>query len=188
MPTLLTHGLVGGALAPLGPPSVPRAALAATLAGLAVLPDLDVLAFSLGIPYAHWLGHRGVSHSLAFALALAAIVAVGAQRRWRMPARDTWLLFGLLAAATASHGVLDALTDGGLGVAFLAPFDDTRHFLPVRPIHVSPIGIRSFFEGPALAVLESEIVVVWLPALAVLVALRLLRGVTGRPAPERARR
>ncbi|HEM46072.1 MAG TPA: metal-dependent hydrolase, partial [Alphaproteobacteria bacterium] len=180
--------LVGGALTPLAPRSVPRAGLAATMATLAILPDLDVVAFSLGIPYVHWLGHRGVSHSLPFALALAAVVALGARRRWHVPVRDAWILFGLYTVATASHGVLDALTDGGLGVAFFAPFDDARHFLPLRPIHVSPIGIRSFFEGPALAVLESEIVVVWLPVLAVLAALRLGRVASGRATRERARR
>ena len=45
----------------------------------------------------------------------------------------------------ASHGVLDALTDGGPGVAFLAPFDDTRYFFPWRPIRVSPLW-RGFFS------------------------------------------
>ncbi len=34
----------------------------------AVLPDLDVLAFRLDIPYGHDFGHRGFSHSLLFAL------------------------------------------------------------------------------------------------------------------------
>nr|HRC76832.1 rhodanese-like domain-containing protein [Kouleothrix sp.] len=32
------------------------------------------------------------------------------------------------------HGVLDAMTDGGLGVAFFAPFSATRYFFPFRPI------------------------------------------------------
>jgi membrane-bound metal-dependent hydrolase YbcI (DUF457 family) len=41
----------------------------------------------------------------------------------------------------ASHGVLDALTDGGKGVAFFSPFDTTRHFFPVRPIPVAPITV-----------------------------------------------
>ena len=33
-----------------------------------VLPDAEVLAFSLGIPCAHPLGHRGATHSIAFAV------------------------------------------------------------------------------------------------------------------------
>jgi len=47
--------------------------------------------------------------------------------------------------ATASHGLLDAMTDGGLGVAFFVPFDKHRYFLPWTPIRVSPIGVGRFF-------------------------------------------
>jgi inner membrane protein len=39
-----------------------------------------------------------------------------------------------IAVATASHGILDAFTNGGLGVAFFAPFDKTRYFFPVTPM------------------------------------------------------
>src|SRR5687768_772601 len=41
----------------------------------AVLPDADAIAFRMGIPYEHVLGHRGLSHSLVFAALLAAAVA-----------------------------------------------------------------------------------------------------------------
>jgi inner membrane protein len=34
-------------------------------AASAALPDLDVLAFALGIPYDAMLGHRGLTHDLA---------------------------------------------------------------------------------------------------------------------------
>jgi inner membrane protein len=70
----------------------------------------------------------------------------------------------LLFLCTASHGVFDAMTSGGLGVAFFAPFDETRYFFPWRPIRVSPIGF-GFFSRRGLAVLLSEIVWLWLPAL-----------------------
>ena len=55
----------------------------------------------------------------------------------------------------ASHGVLDALTDGGSGVAFLAPFDDTRYFFPWRPIRVSPFW-GGFFTPRGLETVTSE--------------------------------
>ena len=175
MPTILTHALVGAGLASLGPASLPRGRLAFTLAALSVLPDLDVLAFRLHIPYSHWAGHRGLSHSLAFALVVAAVVA-GLERR-RLPAAspDGWRFFALCTAALASHGLLDALTDGGLGIAFFLPFDATRHFFPVRPLAVSPIGVDAFVAGPALAVLRSEILVVWLPLAALVAARELVR-------------
>lgn len=67
------------------------------------------------------------------------------------------------ALITASHGVFDAMTDGGLGIAFFSPFDTTRYFFPWRPLRVSPIG-PGFFSGRALVVLTSELRWIWLPS------------------------
>lgn len=72
-----------------------------------------------------------------------------------------WKYFFL---ATASHGLLDAMTDGGLGVAFFAPLDNHRYFLPWTPIRVSPIGVGRFFTARGLAVIQSELLWIWLPA------------------------
>src|SRR5688572_10480141 len=79
------------------------------------------------------------------------LVALRADRR-------TFILF---FACTASHGLLDAMTDGGRGIAFFSPFSNHRYFLPWRPIRVSPIG------GIDFGVLWSEVRWVWLPAMAV---------------------
>lgn len=74
-------------------------------------------------------------------------------------------MWSYLFLVTASHGLLDALTDGGLGVAFFAPFDNHRYFLPWRPIRVSPIAMGRFFSGRGLAVLQSELLWIWLPSM-----------------------
>lgn len=39
----------------------------------AVLPDADVIGFRFGISYADAFGHRGFSHSLAFALLMGCV-------------------------------------------------------------------------------------------------------------------
>jgi inner membrane protein len=70
-----------------------------------------------------------------------------------------------LFLATASHGVLDAMTNGGLGVAFFSPFDNRRYFLPWRPVRVSPIAVTRFFTPRGLAILQSELLWIWLPAI-----------------------
>ncbi|MGH9369288.1 MAG: metal-dependent hydrolase [Thermoanaerobaculia bacterium] len=127
-----------------------------------VLPDIDALGFWLGIPYGAPLGHRGLTHSIAFAAALAAVLA--ALAFWRAPSRAA--AFGFLFLSGASHGAFDAMTDGGLGVAFFAPFDDTRYFLPWRPIEVSPIGLGGFLSRRGLAILTTEALWIWLPCLA----------------------
>ena len=134
------HVAVGMALGryAAGGGSARRLAGAMTLLSLlALLPDADVVAFWLRIPYSAPWGHRGASHSLVFALGVA-LVAAGVARALRAPAARWGTLTFL---AVASHGLLDALTNGGLGAALLWPFSHGRYFAPVRPLPVSPIGV-----------------------------------------------
>ena len=74
------------------------------------------------------------------------------------------LLILFFTICTASHAVLDALTTGGLGVAFFSPFDSTRYFFPWRPIQVSPIGVERFFSEKGIKVLLSEFVWIVIPS------------------------
>jgi len=85
---------------------------------LAMLPDLDVVAFKLGIPYAAEFGHRGASHSVVAALTIGLCAAPIIARWLRVPLLPTAVAAAL---AVLSHGPLDMLTDGGLGVAALWP-------------------------------------------------------------------
>lgn len=137
-----------------------------------MVPDLDVIGFHYGIPYGAFWGHRGFTHSLFFA-AVVASAAVLLAFRSALPNIGRGALWAYLFLATASHGVLDAMTDGGLGVAFLSPFDNRRYFLPWRPIRVSPIGFARFFTPRGFDILRSEILWIWIPS-AVLVASALL--------------
>jgi inner membrane protein len=137
-----------------------------------VIPDLDAIGFGFGVPYSHFWGHRGFTHSLVFAALLAAAVtlffrhAVGITRI---------SLFVYIFAATASHGLLDAMTNGGLGVAFFSPFDNQRYFLPWRPIRVSPIAVSRFFSPRAIGILKTELVWIWLPAAVFALAVLVLK-------------
>lgn len=139
-----------------------------------VVPDLDVIGFYFGISYGELWGHRGLTHSLPFAGVLSALL-VGLLYR-QQSARVQTAVFFYLLLCTASHGLLDAMTDGGLGVAFFSPFDTTRYFFSVRPIAVSPIGIRGFFHEGGFRVLASEAQWIWLPVAAGFVVLRTLQG------------
>ena len=180
MASLITHAFTAGALGK----TLTSAKLPPRFWALAVisslLPDADVIGFGLGIEYGDLLGHRGLSHSLAFALAwsFGALSLVSLQNIAR-GSRTWWKLFALLFTVTASHGVLDALTDGGLGVAFFAPFDGTRYFFPWRPLVVSPISFEQFFTSWGGTVLQSELKFIGLPLsviwLVVVVTRRILR-------------
>ncbi len=169
MASILTHPVVPLAIGlGAGLKRVPsRLLLLACLAS--ILPDLDVLAFKFGIPYHSDYGHRGFSHSISFALLTGVLAAVfNTQLK-----AGRLTVFLVISLSTLSHGLLDAATNGGLGVAFFWPVDSGRYFLPWRPLQVSPIGVSPFFSEWGLRTLLSELRFVWLPAL-LLTALSML--------------
>jgi inner membrane protein len=173
MPSFLAHAAPPLALIPaFSTPGLPRRLWVLGIC-CAMAPDLDVIGFRLGIRYEDVLGHRGLSHSLAFA-ALSALVLAYAVWPWREPPFSRLRIWLFLFLATASHGVLDTFTDGGLGVALLSPFDPTRYFAPFRPIEVSPFRAQSFLLR-ALPILRSEALWIGLPSLAAGLALLGLR-------------
>jgi inner membrane protein len=154
-----------------------------------VVPDLDVIGFRFGVRYADFWGHRGFTHSLLFAALLAGAAAIttpnssfqtdvrnpSASVSCPQPAISRLSLWFYFFLATASHGFLDAMTDGGLGVAFFSPFDNRRYFLPWTPIRVSPIGVTRFFTHRGLAVLQTEFLWIWLPSALLVASAWLLR-------------
>jgi inner membrane protein len=164
MATLFTHALVGATLGQAAPQELrKRRAFWFAAVLCASLPDIDVIGFSFGIHYGDLWGHRGITHSLLF----AALTAVCVTLALRKESHKAGKLILLLFVITASHGILDALTNGGLGVAFFSPFDLRRYFFPWRPIVVSPIGVGRLFSFRTMRVLWSEILWIWVPALVV---------------------
>ncbi len=175
MPTLLTHALAGFTGKDIALPREHNWRLWAACGLCSILPDLDVLAFRFGLPYGSVLGHRGFSHSLLFAAIAACAVAFVLTRSGYRARPWFWRLSLLLFIVTASHGLLDAMTDGGLGTAFFSPFDRTRYFLPFRPITAAPISVFRFFTPAGFNVLLSEILWIWIPCAALLVLAHLVR-------------
>ena len=163
MPTIISHGIAALALGKIIAFQRLPARFWILAVICAILPDADVLGFAFVVRYGDLLGHRGLTHSLLFALVIG--LAVGGLLSYTTPSlRSAWpLMVIFFFAVTASHGLLDAMTNGGLGVALFAPFSNTRYFFPWRPIRVSPIGIDAFFSSP-IPVLWSEIKWIWLPS------------------------
>lgn len=182
MASLISHAVVAlGIGAAFYKPHTPKRVLALG-AVCSMLPDIDVVGFHFGVHYGDFWGHRGITHSLLFAGLLATLmVATSLAGNGNVSANQKvlWLYFFL---ATASHGFLDAMTNGGLGVALFSPFDTSRYFLPWRPILVSPIGVWKFFSSRGVAVLRSEVIWIWVPAaLVALLALALRRFLVRNP-------
>lgn len=160
MPTILSHPVVPLALAiGLGSKIIPtRLAVIGILAS--ILPDLDVLAFRLGIAYSNDFGHRGFTHSLFFAL-IVGLAAMTCTKSLHSTRRTVFLFMTL---SVASHGMLDMLTNGGLGVAFFWPFSSERHFFPMQVIQVSPLSLSRILGPAGLLLFKSELTWLWSPA------------------------
>jgi len=179
MPTIITHAVVGLALGRLYTARrMPRVWYWDVLVILAILPDIDVLAFRFDIPYEAMLGHRGFTHSIPFAWVIGGLAAAICYRHCQTRFWDLW---GLFFVTVASHGLLDACTyGGGEGVGFLAPFDGERFWSPWRPIQVSQMGLHFFKTTRALETLWSEFVWVCLPAGLVVGVVELVRWTFSR--------
>lgn len=148
MPTPISHAAVGYAIGAWSPRDIPastrRVCLAA--AACAALPDIDVIGFA---------PHRGITHSLTFAVvaAMVATVVLFPEARTRRTRLQLMLTLGI---ALLSHGVLDALTTYSLGIEFFAPFSQERFRFPWTPLGRP--------NGQLLNELVLESLVLFLPA------------------------
>ena len=176
MPSAITHAVVGAcAGVAVSNGTTPKRLWAFSIL-CAVLPDADVITFLFGIRYEDLFGHRGFFHSIIFAL-FAALFLVWlffrkSQTTTFLSQGSYYLYFSTLILL---HGVLDAFTNGGEGVAFLAPFSNERIFFDFTPIEVSPVNLLLFFqEHRASLILSTELVWVWAPMFAAALLVRLL--------------
>ena len=175
MPTIISHGVVAIAGGKIFAKSNSQKFWLLSIV-CAILPDADAVLFRFGVPYGNMFGHRGFSHSIFFAIILAlAVVALGF-REIRFNSKQWWTFLSYFSLLGISHGILDAMTDGGLGVGFFIPFDSSRYFLPFRPIEVSPLGLKGLFSEWGLRVMLSEAFWIWLPAFIIVMIFRIAQA------------
>ena len=176
MPTIITHSVVA-ASSGMGFKSG-NDTLKFWILSLACssLPDADVIGYRyLYIPTYEFFGHRGFFHSPFFAAVLAIIVVGVFYRKEAIFSMQWWKYFLYFFVLTASHGVLDAFTNGGNGIALLTPITNERYFFPWTPIEVSPLSLKAFFSQRGLTVLKSEVVWIWTPCLLFVIFLKVKR-------------
>ena len=171
MPTIFSHAIFASSLASAIGPKRDQTRFWILTALCAILPDVDALSFVLRIRYDSMLGHRGITHSIFFAVIVGIVVSALFFSKAQIA---RWKLALYFAVVTATHPFLDMFTNGGHGVALLAPFSDERFFFPWRPIQVSPIGL-GFFSERGLAVISSEIIWIWIPAAVIVLFAWLVR-------------
>lgn len=168
MPTTLTHAIPAIAVGlGLGKNYISKR-LIFTGAFIANIPDLDLIGPRFyGIEFDSIYGHRGYTHSILFALVLAFIFSLFFLKS------DFKKAFLFLTFCTLSHGILDAFTEGGLGITFFWPFLDDRYYAFVQPIINVGISFRGLYAtAQGLPIFISEIIWVWLPFALLGLALR----------------
>ena len=179
MAAVVSHALAATAIAAvLRPERKPPVRYWAAAVAIAVVPDVDIAFVWMGARYRGMFGHRGITHSIAFAVIAAVVLARrlfrAARPRLRARIGAVFLLAGL------SHGFLDASMASGVGVAALAPFSAARYHAIFRPIAVTPPTGNPWLDPGGIRVTNSEILWIWLPALAAMLA-----GLRMRPAETR---
>ncbi len=166
MATVITHGvlplLAGRRLVPKELPPR-RLALAALLCSC--LPDVDLLAFAYDVRPPDALAHRGLTHSLAFAAALALVLTAAFFPRRVLQPGQLKRLWAVIFAAGASHGLIDAFTQGDVGVALLWPLTSHRFLLPLHPVPVAPLGADEVLGRWGALVVFNELLLLWVPVL-----------------------
>jgi inner membrane protein len=166
MPSIFGHTAAGLGIALAFSEGRPSARLWATATICAVVPDVDWFGEFFHLPQA--LSHRGATHSLLAALCIAAAAMYLAFRPQLRSPRH-WMC---LLTAALSHGMLDACTFGGTGVAFFFPFSGTRFFSLWQPIFVSPAPLNGRLLDWFLFSLGTEILWIGVPTLLLFVFLR----------------
>jgi inner membrane protein len=147
MPSSIAHASVAVLSSPLLSPRWRTRRVIGLTAVAAALPDLDAIGRPFGRGDIDWLGgHRALTHSLFAALAIATLSLAFIGREAKPGER--WRVFLFVLFVVASHGLLDAFSAYGEGVALFAPFTMYRWKSAWQP-----------FGG-----LWSELFALWLPA------------------------
>ncbi len=175
MASIISHAAAGAALSiAFAPNSAPGRYWPIAIAA-AILPDADSLLYYFRVSDYPTLSHRGFFHSPFLGLIISFLLMFLFFRDEALFSGCWFRYFLVFFLAWASHGFLDALTNGGRGVAFLSPFSSKRYFLPWTPIQVSPMRIKSFFTARGWAVFRNELVWIWLPGLTLVLLSRMVR-------------
>lgn len=146
----LTHAALGATVGLVGfRRRLGRRALAVgALVGM--LPDADVAAGWTGQPLAEWLYHRGLTHSVPFAVVAGPILGWAAWRLLRRGGQGAGPWIGLCVAALLTHPLIDLITH--YGTQLLAPFSPHRFAIPAMPI-IDPVFTLMLLAAVAVGLL-----------------------------------
>jgi inner membrane protein len=148
MSTLVGHALAATVASSAGAGGDQRAWWRITAFAIlaAVLPDLDIVVF-LTLEPLGMIPHRGISHSVLFAIASSSALTLIASRPPGLARKRIWVV---LFAAALSHPALDYLMGAGPPVPFFAPFSERGLLSPLRLLPTAYYGraAGAYFTTP----------------------------------------
>lgn len=159
-----------------------RVAIAGAICGS--IPDLDVVTYALEIRANEPLGHRGLFHSLPFALLVALVATAIVCRKLDKRSPAVRSIFVFLLASTAAHGLLDAVTQGEVGVALFAPFSDARLSSPVKLLAACPVGLTEYLGYFGLLSIANELLYAVIPVVLAVSIVRARREDAAETEPD----
>ncbi|HRI01206.1 MAG TPA: metal-dependent hydrolase [Saprospiraceae bacterium] len=165
MPTIIGHCFFGMSLASLKPVGLDVSKAIGLSILCSCIPDIDGIGFFAGIPYHSIWGHRGITHSILFAMLWSYLLSQYFLKDESRELKVQW--FFHFFWCTISHSLLDSMTDGGLGVGFFLPFIDERYFI-ANFIPVSPMSIGFFSSIPGILFLLEELTILGLISIPIL--------------------
>ena len=176
MPTIITHSVIAASSAYGFSHGKQTAKLVLLSITCSILPDADVVGYHwLYIPSYSFFGHRGFFHSPFFAALLSIVIVCIFYRKEVAFSKQWWKYVLYFFVIGSSHGLLDAMTNGGNGIALLSPITNNRYFFPWTPIEVSPLSMKSFLSQRGISVLISELIWIWVPLFVIVILLRMKR-------------
>ncbi len=142
MSSVIGHAMAGiaiGSAFGAGPAKEKKGRIFAVAALLAIVPDLDVPAYiafgSFGIA-----PHRGVTHTILFAVITSMIAAAAGSRYLRLTMLRTFILaLGVLL----SHLALDYFMGCGTPLQLLWPFSKTGYLFPYKVVPTAFYGLSA---------------------------------------------
>lgn len=173
MSSLFGHTLAGLAISAAYTGGRPPRRVWVLATACALAPDLDWFTAFVPATAGTSLAHRGLSHSLL----AAGLIAVAAMVMGLRPQLGSPRHWACMLSAAFSHGLLDACTFGGTGVAFLLPLSDARFVCVWQPLFVSPIPLSGKLLDWLLLSLGTEVIWIGLPAALVVTTPRVLQWV-----------
>src|SRR6187549_3120601 len=98
MPTIFSHAIFASSIGSAFRSTQKQARFWILTGMCAMLPDADAISFAFGVRYDSMFGHRGITHSIAFAVIVGIVVSILFYSQSEIPKWKLALYFAVVTA------------------------------------------------------------------------------------------